>query len=353
MPKSISRPAPVVWFVAALGSAALTMGQAPATRAVVLGTGSFTSFVENMDRSLAFYQDAFGMDVPALPASGERPYNQANPALFKFFDIAGAKERHQPARVAGTRVTLELMEIQQVPHQTIPLRIQDPGAATVVFIVRDVDAALARATQARATVETPGGKAVAIADGARAVLIRDIDGRFIELRQLAGSPAAGAGGGILDMRISIAVKDMDETKKVYHDVLGFTVEGETGFTADTAMRRLTGLSKLEVRRSRVQAPGSTLWIEFVEFKGVERTPLRMRIQDRGAARLQLRVQDVDAVVTAVKAAGMKVMSEDGVAQPIPPNLKGALVADPNNFFLTPYAPCDGCAPGIGVPARAK
>ena len=32
--------------------------------------GAFTGFVENMDRSLAFYHDAFGMEVPALPASG-------------------------------------------------------------------------------------------------------------------------------------------------------------------------------------------------------------------------------------------------------------------------------------------
>ncbi len=124
------------------------------------------------------------------------------------------------------------------------------------------------------------------------------------------------------------------------------------FTADSAMRRLTGLLKAEVRRSRVQAPGSTLWIEFVEFKGVDRTPLRMRIQDRGAARLQLRVQNVDAIVTAVKSAGLKVMSEGGVAQPIPPNFKGALVADSNNFFLTPFAPCDDCAPTIDGPARS-
>jgi hypothetical protein len=34
------------------------------------------------------------------------------------------------------------------------------------------------------------------------------------------------------------------------------------------------------------------------------------------------------------------------AVPIPPNFKGALVADPNNFFLTPFAPCDGCATRI-------
>jgi hypothetical protein len=70
----------------------------------------------------------------------------------------------------------------------------------------------------------------------------------------------------------------------------------------------------------------------------------MKIQDRGAARLQLRVQDVDAIVSTVKTAGLKVLSVDGIAQPIPPNFKGALIADPNNFFLTAFAPCDGCAP---------
>jgi catechol 2,3-dioxygenase-like lactoylglutathione lyase family enzyme len=331
--------------------AGLAVPQTPnAGKATVTGTGTFTSFVEDMDRSLAFYHDAFGMEVPALPASGQRPYNQANPQLFKFFDIPGAKERHQSARINGTRVAVELMEIQEVPHKTIPLRIQDPGNATIVFIVRDADAALARAVQAKATISTPGGKPATFGDGSRAILIRDLDGRFIELRQLA-TPSAAESSDILDMRLSLTVNSMDETKKAYRDVLGFTVEGETAFMADAAMRSLTGLSKAEVRRSRAQAPGSMLWIEFIEFKGVDRTPLRMRIQDRGAARLQLRVQDTDAIVSAVKAAGLKVMSEDGIAQPIPPNFKGALVADPNNFFLTPFAPCDGCAPGIGVPAR--
>src|SRR6185436_3872306 len=113
------------------------------------------------------------------------------------------------------------------------------------------------------------------------------------------------------------------------------------------------LSAAQVRRSRVQAPGSTLWIEFIEFKGVDRKPLQMKIQDRGAARLQLRVQDTDAVVAVAKAAGLKIMSTDGIAQPIPPNFKGALIADPNNFLLTPFAPCDGCAPGLAPPTRKQ
>ena len=74
-------------------------------------------------------------------------------------------------------------------------------------------------------------------------------------------------------------------------------------------------------------------------------------EDRGAARLQLRAQNIDALVVEMKKAGLKIASQGGVAIAIPPNLKGAVVADPNNFFLTPYAPCDGCAPGITAPAR--
>ena len=94
---------PYAFVVAALGAAlahGTVRGQAPpaasdSTKGAVIGTGTFTGFVENMDRSLAFYHDAFGMEVPALPASGARPYNPANPQLFVWFDIVGARERHQ------------------------------------------------------------------------------------------------------------------------------------------------------------------------------------------------------------------------------------------------------------------
>ncbi len=337
----------------ALGAAALCGGlmvwtatpsgqtSAPAAgsgKGSVIGTGTFTAFVENMDRSLAFFHDVFGMEVPALPETGQRPYNRTNPQLFAMFDIPGARERHQPARVAGSRLSLEVMEIQDVDHRTLPMRVQDPGVATLVLFVRDIDATLTRLTQAKVAIVTPGGKAVTVADGARAALIRDVDNRFIELRQAASIASTAPAGDIVDLRLSIAVNDMDRTTHFYRDVLGFTVEGETAFSADAGIRALTGLKKADVRRSRAQAPGSPLWIEFVEFKGVERTPMRARIQDRGAARLQLRVQNIDAVVSAMKTAGMTVVSQGGGPVPIPPNFMGALVADPDNFFLTPFEP---------------
>jgi len=331
-----------------LGSSLLG-AQAPvpltSNKGAVIGTGTFTSFVENMDRSLAFYHDAFGMSVPALPASGERPYNAPNPRLFAMFNIPGAKERHQSARVLGTNIGIELMEIQNVDHKTIPMRSQDPGTATVVLLVRDLADALAKARQAKADVVTPGGMPVTSSDGTQAILIRDLDTRLIELRQPATAPAETESPvNIFDLRLSIAVADLQKTTRVYRDVLGFTVEGETPFAADAAVRALTGLAKADVRRARMHAPGSMLWIELVEYKNVEREAHRMRIQDRGAARLQLRAQNVDALVDSMKRAGLTVVSDGGVAVPIPPNLKGALVADPNGFFLTPFAPCDNCAP---------
>ena len=317
-----------------------------AERGTVVGTGVFTSFVEKMDRSLAFYHDVFGMEVPPVPASGERPFNNPNPRLFMFFHIPGAKERHQSARVAKTRVAIEFMEIQNVDHRTVTLRVQDPGNATPVLVVRDLDAAMAALKGANAAIVTPSASPVTMTDGARAVLFRDIDGRIVELTQPAALPASDspATANIVDMRLMISVNDMDRTLKVYRDVLGFAVKEVTPVSNDAPMRALTGLQKAAVRRATVQAPGSTLAIDFVEFKRVERNPLHMQIQDRGAARLQVRVKNIDALVNSVKSAGLTVVTDGGGSVPIPPNFKGSLVADPNNFFFTLFEPCDGCAP---------
>jgi len=315
--------------------------EAPA-RGAVVGTGVFTSFVENMDRSLAFYHDVFDMEVPELPASGARPFNASNPRLFAMFQINGARERHQSARVAGTRLAIEFMEIQDIEHKTVALRIQDPGTATPGIVVRNIDAVLARLKQANATILTPGGSPAALANGSRAVFARDIDGRPLAVVQPASPPDSASAANIVDIRLLLTVNDLDATTRVYRDVLGFTV---SGITNDNEIPGLTGVSKASARRAQAQAPGSALAIVFLEFSGIERTPLRVRIQDRGAARLQVRAQNVDALVGAMKAAGLRIISEGGGPVPIPPNLKGALVEDPNNFFLTPFEPCDGCAPG--------
>ncbi len=314
----------------------------------VLGTGAVTSFVEDMDKSLAFYQAAFGMEVPPLPESGARPYNPSNSQLFAMFDIAGAKERHQTARLGDVRV--EIMEIQQVDFRTIPLRLQDPGTVTLVFLAKNVDRTLAEAVRAGAAVVTAGGAPVKLADGSRAVMIKDIDGRFIELREAAAAPADAP--ALTGMRLSIAVDDMQKTLAIYRDLFGFAVEEDVNLGADAAQRALTSLSTAEFRRTTVRGPGTSLPLELVAYGGVDRQAHAMRIQDRGAARMQVRADDVGMLVNRMKTAGLRVASVGGGPVPIPPNFMGALVADPNNFYLTVIAPCaTACAPGL-IPEAA-
>jgi hypothetical protein len=50
--------------------------------------------------------------------------------------------------------------------------------------------------------------------------------------------------------------------------------------------------------------------------------------------------------------GLAIVTEGGGSVPIPPNFKGSLVADPNNFFFTLFEACDGCAPRE-LPASAR
>jgi catechol 2,3-dioxygenase-like lactoylglutathione lyase family enzyme len=282
-----------------------------------------------------------------------RPYNNPNPGLFAFFDIPGAKERHQSARVKGVRTPIEAMEILQVDYKTIPLRVQDPGNATLVLVVRDIEGTLASVRQATYPVVTRGGAPVKLADGTRAVLIRDADNRFIELRQPSTIPANAPAGNIIDVRVAITVNDLDRTIQVYRDVFKFTIASTSPFAADDGQRTLTGLNTAEVRRGLAKPRDAVLWFEFVEYKGVDRVPLKMRIQDRGAARIQLRTQNIDAVVAAAKQAGLAVMSTGGSAVVVPPGAKAALVADPNNFFVTLFeAVPRGTAGAGGPPAQA-
>jgi predicted enzyme related to lactoylglutathione lyase len=320
---------------------ALAAGTAVRTqdKGVVIETGAFTVFVEDMDRTLAFYHDVFDMDVPPLPASGARPYNNPNPGLFTFFDIPGAKERHQPARVNGIRTSIEAMEIQQVAHRTVPLRIQDPGNVTLVLVVRDVDATLARVTKAGFPVVTTGGKPVALDDGTRAVVVRDVDQRFIELRQPPAIPVSAPSHNVVDIRAMVTVADLPRTTQVYRDVFGMIVEGErTAFVKDTPTQLLSALPTAEARWARARARDSHFWLEFLEFKGVDRTPLTMKIQDRGATRIQFRTQGINALVEAARGAGLRIDTQGGKATPIPPGLLGALIADPNNLFVSLFEP---------------
>ena len=262
----------------------------------VVDSSAITMFVADVDRTLAFYEGVLDMDV-----------------------------RRQSARVAGIRTTVEARESQQAESGARLPRIQDPGNATLVLMVRNVDATLARVTKAGYPVVTIGGRPVPLDDGTRAVVVRDVDNRFIELRQPPSIPASAPAHNIVDIHVMLTVADLPRTAQVYRDVFGFTVEGErTAFVPDRPTQLLSGLANATARWARAKARESQMWLEFLEFNGVDRTPLTTTSQGSGATRLQLRTQGIEAVVEAARRAGLRI------------DTQGALIADPNNFFVSLY-----------------
>jgi hypothetical protein len=207
------------------------------------------------------------------------------------------------------------MEIQNVDHKARTAANPGPWGRHAGALRSAMSRRARSRQQANVPIATPGGKPVTMSDGAPGGLDPDVDNRFIEissLRVAASRPPCHPTSNIIDIRVSIAEIDI-----VITDEDGVELVAIEGFTmkrvSDRATQALTGLSNAQVRRSRAQSQGSTLWLEFVEFKGVDRTPLRVRIQDRGAARLQLRTQNIDAMVAAVKSAGLTVVTQGGAA----------------------------------------
>ena len=67
----------------------------------------------------------------------------------------------------------------------------------------------------------------------------------------------------------------------------------------------------EYRYSASPIPGSTLVLEFMEFRGVHSVVVKPRVQDPGAYRLQLNVDDVGATIDALKNSRSTVISTGG------------------------------------------
>jgi len=74
-------------------------------------------------------------------------------------------------------------------------------------------------------------------------------------------------------------------------------------------------------------------LEFLEATGVERHPLAARIQDSGAARLQLTVRNIEDALDALRSAGPSTLVSSGGRIITQPQYRVAVVSDLNGLFL--------------------
>jgi catechol 2,3-dioxygenase-like lactoylglutathione lyase family enzyme len=328
----------VMLAAAALKGPLYGVANAQAPSGLIVGSGNFFSpIVADLDKAIAFYRDGLGLNVTGKPANANE-----NPALRNMFGLPDAALRWTVARPAEMRTGVEIVEIKKADAKPAARRIQDPGAFTLILIVRELDPILARLKAQRAPIVTTGGAPVELTVAAgrgRAVLIKDPDGHFVELVQPApsGDAPPADSPNIVGVRVRLTVEDAAKAMRQYQD-LGLSGTMNVMPEGSQAVMKMLGLkADTQYRLAQLDVPVTGLKFELMEFKGVDRKTVRSNIQDPGSTRMQIQVRDVDAAIAALKSAGGVVVSTGSATVDLPGRggavTKTAIVRDPNNLFL--------------------
>jgi len=305
------------------------------------GVRAIIHSVADLDKTVAFYRDGLGLQPvgpdgkPATKMPAPQPLNED---LSKFTDTHGAKFRNAMFKIPGASLDLELTEFSGIPIKKAVPHMQDPGAATLVLIVRDVDAALAGVKKTGGSVLSIGGEPMKIGpetSKSRSVFVRDPDGFMLELAAIQPLPktTAPAGSNVTGGRIGVTIKDTDQTVKFYRDVLGFEIKpAAPAFQTNATIASLIDAKGANWRISSGQVPGSPVEFEFLEFKDVARKDFAPRVPDTGSPAVSIHVKDVESAMKAVAAGGGSIVTRGGEPVKLGPAL-GVFVRDPNGLLV--------------------
>jgi catechol 2,3-dioxygenase-like lactoylglutathione lyase family enzyme len=318
-------------FLAAIllaGVALAQTGAAPSDGPVI-GMLNYIHATQDLERTLAFYHDVFGLDAPA-----PRPLN--SPGIPALTNSPGVTLRLSTLHFPNTAFGLELTQFSGVDRKSVTPKHTDPGAALIALRVKDMTPVLAAVKKlntpiittsgAPVTMETPNGKL-------RAMLIRDPDGYVIEVAESRPAEGVKADGNVYGATMGLTVADMESTKKFYHDLLGFDLKGNMEFSSNPTILDLTGAGRAENREMTAIVPGTKALLAFYEYKGIPRTPFHLRVPDPGAPAIALRVKDLDGLLSRMRAAGVQVTSARGEVVQFSPTIRNIFVEDPNGLNI--------------------
>ncbi len=283
--------------------------------------------VQDLDTTLAFYRDVFGLKGT--------PNDFPNPAVPQLTNAPGVTLRLSMMPLPGA-MRFELTHFKGLERQPGRAAYTDPGAASIVLYVRDLDTAVANARKANAPIVTTGGAPVEITTAkgkARSIVLRDPDGFFVQVVQ--ETPARGAPEGNVH-RVSLAytMESAEATLKFYHGMMGVELSGPSAFAKDPAWMRLVGAPEnTEFRKLTGILPGPPAYVEFTEFRGVPRTKFHLRVRDPGAPAMAIQVNNLKGMVAEMKAAGVNLISANGQIVDFGGGTYNIFVEDPNGMNI--------------------
>ena len=304
------------------------IGPAPNTGVPTVGILNYIHAVNNLEPTLAFYHEVFGLD-------GEpRPF--PNPGVPALTNSPGVSLRLAVLRLPNAGFGFELTQFSGVDRHPGTPKHTDPGAALIALRVKDMAPVLAAIKKLNTPIITTSGGPVAIETPngkIRSMLIRDPDGYVIEVVESTPAEGVKAEGNVFGASMGLTVADMESTEKFYHGLLGFDLKGNMEFASNPAILDLTGAPHAKNREMTAMVPGTKALTAFYEYQGVPRTPFHLRVPDPGAPAVALRVTDIDGLLSRIRAAGVKVTSARGELVQFSPTIRNIFVEDPNGLNI--------------------
>jgi len=314
-------PAAAAVTVAALGQTPSSEQPKPKIRSLSHAIHA----VEDLDTTLAFYREVFGLNGT--------PQDFPNAAVPLLTDAPGVTLRMSMMPLPGA-MRFELTHFKGLERKPARAAYTDPGAASVVLYVRDLDAAVANAKKANAPIITTGSAPVEIATAkgkARSILLRDPDGFFIQVVQETPAPGAPE-GNVHRVSLAYTMESAEATAKFYGGMMGIELTGPSGFSKDPATLKLVGAPEgTEFRKLTGLLPGPPAYVEFTEFRGVPRTKFHLRVRDPGAPAMAIQVVNLDGMIAQMKTAGVPVISANGQIVDFGGGTHTIFVEDPNGM----------------------
>jgi len=287
--------------------------------------------VDDLDTTLAFYRDVFGLRG--------NPSDFPNPAVPLLTNAPGVTLRLSMLALPGG-MRFELTHFKGLERKPAQAQYTDPGAASIVFYVWNIDEAVANLKKANAPIVTTGGTPIEIATAtgkARSVIARDPDGFFVQLVQeapTAGSSNAAPEGNVHRVSLAYTMESADATAKFYTGLLGIDLTGPSAFSKDPALLKLYGApAGTEFRKLSGVIPGPPAQVEFTEFRGIPRAKFHLRVRDPGAPAMALQVNELRPTIDRMKAGGTNIISANGEIVDFGGGTFTIFVEDPNGMNL--------------------
>jgi catechol 2,3-dioxygenase-like lactoylglutathione lyase family enzyme len=174
---------PVALAAAGLLLSRLAAAQAPTPAAappsaVTIGFMHAIHATNEVEKTLAFYRDVFGVSAQVRDFA-----NQAVPILT---NSPGVTLKVSMLNLPGQGFNFELTQFSNVERHAAQPQIWDPGAPHMKFLVRDLEPVVAAVKRAGTPILSKSGAPVALKrpDGeVKAIYFRDPDGYIVEAIQ--------------------------------------------------------------------------------------------------------------------------------------------------------------------------